>query len=154
MRPPISVWQRRTNDWQPAFIRENLLPLGHSAWQGYITHGRGLVACDVDESATVTLDWRRDSVAYRTQFVPAAEVRAYLTAKLLVIAAIAPITATLETYRPARDLLVSLSCNGRVEIDWLRELAIAPPDCYCLVKRRREEFDLGPRTDRRHGNDF
>ena len=58
MRLPVDIWQGCSGYWQSAFIRENLLPLGHAAWQGYRTHGQGLVVCDVEVVAATSVDWR------------------------------------------------------------------------------------------------
>lgn len=41
------LWQGYCGYWQNRFIRETLIPLGHAAWQGFITQGRGMVVCDV-----------------------------------------------------------------------------------------------------------
>ncbi len=47
MKPPISLWQSRSGSWQYTFVQENFLSLGHAAWQGYLTYGRGIVACEM-----------------------------------------------------------------------------------------------------------
>jgi hypothetical protein len=40
------LWQGYCGYWQDHFIRENLLPLGHAAWQGFITQERvSLIDC-------------------------------------------------------------------------------------------------------------
>jgi hypothetical protein len=47
MRPRNDAWQGCCGYWSNHFIRENLLSLGHAAWQGFTTQGRGMVVCNV-----------------------------------------------------------------------------------------------------------
>jgi hypothetical protein len=149
MRSLIEVWQGCAGYWQSAFIRENLLPLGHAAWQGHQHHGRGLVACVVTVVDAATVDWSGDVVQYRLQYIPAGTVPAYLASHPLPSGVRDHLMQTVQTYAPDRDLLVALEANGVIEIDWLRHLAIAPPDCYRQVCDRWDEFNLAPQSDRR-----
>ena len=151
MRPPAEVWQGCSGHWQPAFIRENLLPLGHAAWQGYLTHGRGLVACEVEGVDAIAVDWRSDIVQYRLQYIPASAIPTYLKSHHLSADFIHPLMNTVQTYTPDRDISIAIEGNP-IEIYWLRNLAIAPPDCYRQVCDRWDEFNLEPEYDRRHNN--
>ena len=80
MRLPIEVWQGCSGYWQSAFIRENLLPLGHAAWQGYLAQGRGLVVCDVEVVEAASVDWSGDVVKYEIRY-PASGGSARLPAR-------------------------------------------------------------------------
>ena len=148
MRPPVDVWQGCWGHWQPAFIRENLLPLGHAAWQGYLIHGRGMVACAVDVVNATTVDWCGDVVQYSLQYIPAGAVPAYLKSHHLSADFSHRLMNTVQTYTPDRDVLIAIG-GKPIEIDWLRNLAIAPPDCYHQVCNRWDEFNLEPKSDRR-----
>ncbi|MEO1744301.1 MAG: hypothetical protein AAFR99_21175, partial [Cyanobacteria bacterium J06629_9] len=81
MQSSADVWQGCSDYWQSAFIRENLLPLGHAAWQGYLAQGRGLVVCDVEVLEAASVDWSRDVVKYKARYIPAATVPDYLKAQ-------------------------------------------------------------------------
>jgi len=152
MRPPAEVWQGCSGHWQPAFIRENILPLGHAAWQGYLTQGRGLVACEVEVVDATTVDWSGDVVPYRLQYILAGAVPAYLERHHVPSDCRDRLVAKVQTYRPDRDVLIAIEANGAIEIDWLRNLAIAPPNCYRQVCDRWDEFNLEPKSDRRCNN--
>ncbi len=149
MQPPSDLWQRCSGSWQPLFIREYLLPLGHAAWAGYSTQGRGLVACEV-RGNLATLNWRRQVVRYRLQFVPLADAATYLRCQGIPGDRLEGLLAVVQTYSPERDLLLLLRDDGHPEVTWLRNLTIAPPDCHCQVCARWDDFNLEPGSDRRH----
>jgi hypothetical protein len=74
-----SVWQGCVEDWQIPFIRENFLSLGHTAWQGFITQGQGMVVCDLALTMDILcVKWSLDLVEYTAHFLAEAEVTAYL----------------------------------------------------------------------------
>lgn len=149
MRSPIDVWQGCSGHWQPAFIRENVLPLGHAAWQGYLTHGRGLVACEVEVVDVTTVDWSSDVVQYILQYIPASAIPPYLEPYHLPADFIPHLMNTVQTYTPDQDILIAIGGNGPIEIGWLRNLAIAPPDCYRQMCDRWDEFNLELESGRR-----
>jgi hypothetical protein len=151
MRSPVDVWQGCSGNWQPAFIRENLLPLGHAAWRGYLAQGRGLVACEV-VAAVASVDWSRDVVQYQTRYIPAVAVPNYLEARGLKAESVDRLMETVQTYAPDCDVLIALGGHGPFEIDWLRNLAIAPPDCYHQVCDRWGEFNLEPESNGRRND--
>jgi hypothetical protein len=144
MRLPVDIWQGCSGDWQPAFIRENLLPLGHAAWQGYLNQGRGLVVCDVEVVEATSVNWSGDVVQYQARYLSAAAVPNYLKGQGLQAGDRDRLMATVQTYRPERELIVAIAGEGPIEINWLRNLAISPPDCYRQVCNRWEEFALKP----------
>ncbi|ABW31883.1 hypothetical protein [Acaryochloris marina] len=144
MRPPTSVWQGYSGYWQSAFIREYLLPIGHAAWQGYLTQWRGLVSCDVDVVDVSTLDWHIDLVEYGIQYIPKAEIQDYLEVHNLDMDFVHRLMEAAMTYQPGQDILVAILGNGQVDINWLQNLAISPPDCYHEMRSRHSEFALAP----------
>lgn len=148
---PISHWQGCSGSWQAAFIRENFLPLGHAAWQGYLIEGRGMVACEMEVVDATTIDWSGDVVRYSLQYIPTIAVPLYLQPYHLPANFIHRLMDTLQTYSPVREILISVSNDEQIEIDWLRNLAIAPRDCHRQVCNRWDEFDLGTGLGRRHG---
>jgi hypothetical protein len=149
MRPPTEVWQGCSGYWQPAFIRENFLTLGHAAWQGYLIHGRGLVACEVERLDMAITDWNGDVVQYSTQYIPAVAVSTYLKSRHLQTDFSHDLMNAVQLYIPDQDLLIAIEGNGPIEMGWLRNLAIAPPDCYQQVCDRWDEFNLAPPSARR-----
>ncbi len=142
MQFPIDVWQGCSGYWQSAFIRENLLPLGHAAWQGYLAQGQGMVVCDVEVVEATSVDWGRDVVRYKARYIPAATVPDYLKAQGLQADYIDRLMDTVQTYQPKGELIVAIAGEGSIEVNWLRNLAISPPDCYQQVCNRWEEFAL------------
>lgn len=142
MRPPVDVWQGCWGNWQSAFIREHLLPLGHAAWQGYLTRGQGIVVCDIEIAETESVDWNRDIVEYAVRFIPLADVSAYLQTLNLEATLIERLSDTVQTYDPARQILLLINENGRAEVNLLQQLVICPQDCYQQMQRRWAEFQL------------
>lgn len=146
---PLDVWQGYSGYWQSAFIRENFLSIGHAAWQGYLTQCRGVVACNVEDVDVSTQDWHSNPVQYNIQYIPAAEVQPYLKIHNLDTSFVYPLIEAVKIYQPGQDILVAIFGNGQVDINWLQNLAIAPPDCYHQVHNRFSEFNLGPSSDRK-----
>ena len=150
MQLPIEVWQGCSGYWQSAFIRENLLPLGHTAWQSYLVQGRGLVVCDVEVGAAASVDWSGDVVKYQARYIPAMAVPSYLKAQGLKADYVDRLMAIVQTYRPEGELMIAIAGEGPIEVNWLRNLAISPPDCYRQVLNRWDEFALELRAGRRY----
>ncbi|MEM6452216.1 MAG: hypothetical protein AAF703_18125 [Cyanobacteria bacterium P01_D01_bin.105] len=142
MQPPADVWQSCSDYWQSAFIRENFLPLGHAAWQGYLVQGRGLVICDVKVVEALSVDWSSDVVKYQIRYIPSAKMPDYLQAQGLMADDVSRLMDAVQAYRPEGELLIGIAHEESVEIDWLRNLAISPPDCYQQVCNRWVEFNI------------
>ena len=149
MQPPADVWQGFSGYWQDRFIRENLLPLGHAAWQGYLAQGRGLVVCDVAVVKALSVDWRSDVVKYEARYISSIEMPDYLKVRGLETDDVDRLMDTVQTYCPNKELLVAITHGESVEIDWLHNLAISPPDCYQQIRNRWVEFNLEAPSDRR-----
>uniref|UniRef100_A0A832H5F6 Uncharacterized protein n=1 Tax=Oscillatoriales cyanobacterium SpSt-402 TaxID=2282168 RepID=A0A832H5F6_9CYAN len=142
MRPQDSTWQGCFGYWQNLFIRENLLPLGHAAWQGFITQGRGMVVCDVVLVDAKSVDWNSDIVEYTLQFVPLPNISAYLQSLNLEVTLIERLIDTVQTYDLTQAILLLIYENGRADINLLQNLKVSPMDCYQQVQQRWVEFQL------------
>lgn len=142
------LWQGYCGYWQNQFIRENFLPLGHAAWQGFITQGRGMVVCEVAIVEDESVDWNSDIVEYTAQFVPLSDVSAYLQILSLEATLIERLIDTVQTYDPDQAILLLINEDGRADINLLQHLAISPADCYQQIQRRWSEFRLEDPTYR------
>jgi len=143
MRSRTDLWQGYCGYWQSLFIRENLLLLGHAAWQGFITQGRGMVVCDMATIATRSVDWSSDTVEYTAQFVPLPRVSAYLQSLGLEETLIERLIGIVQTYDPAQQILLLINENRQTDITLLQQLAISPVDCHQQMRRRWSEFQTG-----------
>jgi len=142
MRSQNSVWQGCLGYWQNLFISENLLSLGHAAWQGFITQGRGVVVCDVVIVNTMSVNWKEDVVEYTARFIPEIQISAYLQSLKLDAVLIPRLVNTVRSYNPVQEILLLIQENGRVDINPLQHLAIPPANCYQQVQQRWTEFQL------------
>ncbi|QZZ20571.1 hypothetical protein J5X98_25635 [Leptothermofonsia sichuanensis E412] len=149
MRPQDSLWQGCFGYWQNLFIRENLLPLGHAAWKGFLTQGRGMVVCEVAIVDARSVDWNSDIVKYTVRFVPLSDVSAYLQTLSLEATLIEHLIDMVQTYDPAHAILLLIDENGRADINLLQHLAISTADCYQQMQQRWSEFQLEAPTPRR-----
>ncbi len=128
--------------WQNHFIQQNILSIGYQAWQGFSVCGRGLVSCAVDLPTTL-VDWRIAVVPYHLQFIPVAQLESCLDPLELDFLTIRDLLPIVCTYQPHQELIVLLAGGGQVEIDWLKNMAIAPQSCYEQVQQRWLEFQVG-----------
>jgi hypothetical protein len=142
VRPQDSIWQGCFGYWQNLFIRENLLALGHAAWQGFMTQGHGMVVCEVMITDVKSVNWKSDLVEYTVRFIPELEIPAYLQSFKLESALIDRLLETVQTYQPAQDICLLIHENGQLDINLLQRLAISPPECYQQCQQRWAEFQL------------
>lgn len=140
MRMRNELWQGYFGYWQNRFIHHNILTLGYTAWGGYTSQGRGLVACQVLEAVLPSIDWSLDSVACDRAFIPEAQVSRYLQAFELEQAAVTALLEAIATYDPTEAMVVLIIGNGAVDINLLQNLAVSPADCYQQVLHRWAEF--------------
>ena len=141
MRIKDIPWQSHENFWHPLFIRENLLSLGYTAWQGFLLQGRGLVVCDVDVVDATFIDWSHEVVQYTSQFIPERHVLEYLHALKLDADGMPHLLQTIQTYPPDQDIVLLIRGDGSVNVSLLKGLAVPPPDCYRQVSDRWDEFN-------------
>jgi hypothetical protein len=137
-----SVWQSSFSNWQPLFIRENLLPLGYTAWQGFLTQGRGIVVCNLAIEDILSVNWSLDLIEYKAYFLAESKVAAYLQLFNLEAKAIAVLIDRVQNYNPETELLLLINENGRIEINLLQNMAVSPPECYRRLQQRQSEFQL------------
>jgi hypothetical protein len=128
--------------WQNHFIQQNILSIGHHAWQGFSACGRGIVSCVVD-LPTTPVDWRIAVVPYHLQFMPVDQLPSFLDPLELAFLTIRDLLPIVRTYQPDQELIVVLTGGGQMEIDWLKNMAIAPQKCYEQVQQRWLEFQVG-----------
>ena len=107
MRAEDSVWQGCFGNWQPLFIREYWLPIGHLAWQGFLRQGPGMVVCEV-HAATATVDWSRTAVPYTARFVPQADLSTCWHDLGLAADQQVAVADAIATYDPTQDAVLLL----------------------------------------------
>ncbi|MFN6561383.1 MAG: hypothetical protein RMY28_016530 [Nostoc sp. ChiSLP01] len=140
MRPSNSVWQGNFGYWQDSFIHNNLLVIGYTAWKGFQSFGRGVVLCNVDIQVTHPTITNLDTVPFTLQFLPSNLIGFYLRSQSLSSFMISSIFPTVATYNPDQDILLVLKAEHQIEINFLHNLKITPPDCYKQVCKRWSEF--------------
>lgn len=135
--------------WQNLFIHQNILTIGYSAWNGFLTVGRGIVVCDVDLPVNTPVNWQTDTVGHHLQFITELSVTDYLQRMKLESSAISNLLQIIATYNPTQEIIILLTGDGQIEIDLLQRLAISPIACYEQVRQRWDEFQLNQTTQRR-----
>jgi hypothetical protein len=140
MRIKDSVWQGSFGYWQSLFIHQNILTIGYTAWDGFLTFGRGIVSCEVDLPTSVPVNWSLDLVQHDLRFVGQLQVSDYLQQLELEEAEISKFLQVIVTYNPNIEILLLLMGNGQIEINWMQSLAISPLECYKQVCHRWSEF--------------
>lgn len=150
MRPRNEFWQGCFGYWQNQFIQQNVLPIGYTAWNGYLNTGRGMVVCSVTDTISSCIDWEIDTVAFEQMFIPQAQVEAYLRVLELQTEVVTALLKAIATYDPTQAIVLLLIGNGEVDINLLQHLAISPADCYAQVQHRWAEFQSDLTPQRRH----
>ncbi|MGF1938332.1 hypothetical protein [Nostoc sp. ChiQUE02] len=140
MRPSNSVWQGNFGYWQNNFIHNNLLVIGYTGWKGFQSFGRGIVICDVDTKVTHPTNTSLDTVPFTLQFLPWDLIGFYLRSQSLNSSIISSIFPAVATYNPHQDILLVLKAEPQIEVNFLHQLKITPPDCYEQVCKRWSEF--------------
>ena len=141
MRVQDAVWQGCFGDWQPLFIREYWLPLGHGAWQGFLRQGRGAVVCQV-QGITAAIDWEVDPVPYTAEFVAQAALLNHWQALGLASDHWPALDAAVTSYDPAQDIILLLLGDARPYVTHLQGWAVPPPECSRQMGDRQAEFNL------------
>ena len=135
--------------WQNLFIHQNMLTIGYTAWNGFLTVGRGMVVCDVNLPVNKPVNWQVDTVGHHLQFITELSVTDYLQRLELESSAISNLLQIIATYNPTQEIIILLTGSGQIEIDLLQRLAISPVACYDQVRQRWDEFHLNQTTQRR-----
>jgi hypothetical protein len=164
MKIQDSEWQGCFGYWQNLLIQQNILTIGYTAWQGFLSHGRGLVMATVTALPSAiahrqpadfgnlreplarpvsfwqTINWHTDVVCPELQFAPAAQAMELLKGLKVEPDVIAPALGAIATYQPAEEIVLLLYGSDTTDLNLLRNLAIPPEQCYAQVNRRWGEF--------------
>jgi hypothetical protein len=139
MHPGEYFGLKKSPNWQTAFIRDNLPILGYFAWSGFKHQGWGLLLCQVELPGLET-ELRLHSWRFSTQFAPGSSLPTYLPAWKIPVLEIPKLVETIAQYHPQREMMLLIQSGGSVEVLWLQNLAITPPECYQQVCDRWDEF--------------
>lgn len=148
MRAQDSLWQGSFGYWQNTFICQYLPAIGYTAWDGFLTIGRGVVASHVTlpiDGSIHSIDWFIDSVECMFQFIPEQQFITYLQRldpELVQNSEVwnSKILGTIATYDPAQEIVVVVIGNHQIDINLLQHLAISPAACWEQVRHRWNEF--------------
>ncbi|MCU0543355.1 MAG: hypothetical protein MUE44_14475 [Oscillatoriaceae cyanobacterium Prado104] len=146
MRIEDSVWQGSFGYWQNLFIQQNILSIGHTAWNGFLNLGRGIVVCKIKTSIDCYINWSIDNVRYDLEFIAQLEANAYLQKLEIEKTTVSNLLQILATYEPDRAIVFLSIGNGQIDINLLQNLAISPVMCYEQVCKRWEEFQTSPQS--------
>ena len=146
MRIEDSVWQGSFGYWQKLFIHQNILPIGHTAWNGFLHGGRGLVACQINTAINGSVNWSVDTIKYDLQFISQLYATAYLQQLELEENTVSNLLSIIASYEPKEAIIFLSIANGQIDINLLQKLAISPVECYEQVCKRWEEFQLCPKS--------
>lgn len=129
----------RSTCWQNAFIHDNFPVLGYYAWEGFERFGWGLVACHVEPppggSQPSFYRWN-----FTTQFVPEPLLAAYLQDAEVAPDEIPALITAIAQYNPHQEIMLLIRFGKTIEVNWLRNRTMSPPECYWQVRDRWEEF--------------
>ncbi len=146
MRIEDSVWQGSFGYWQNLFIHQNILLIGHTAWNGFLDGGRGLVACQINTPINGSVNWSVDTIKYELQFISQLYATAYLQQLELEENSVSNLLSIIASYEPKEAIIFLSIANGQIDINLLQKLAISPVECYEQVCKRWEEFQLCPKS--------
>jgi hypothetical protein len=124
--------------WQNTFIRSNAEVLGYYAWSGFDSFGCGLVVCRVEPPTlpiTPIYSWR-----FKVQFIPQYAIQSCLAEFGIEESAVPLLAQAIERYDPYRDMMLLIQAGQQVEVNWIRNFNLSPPECYRQVCDRWEEF--------------
>jgi hypothetical protein len=86
------------------------------------------------------MDWKTDSVAFNLSYIPAKDVTAYCQIIALPKDAMTVLESAIEEYNPTQEIILLLTGNGELDVNWLQNLRVAPAACYEQVQRCWAEF--------------
>jgi hypothetical protein len=146
MRIEDSVWQGSFGCWQHLFIHQNILSIGHTAWQGFLNSGKGIVVCTINTPIDSSINWCLDRVQYDLEFISQLDAKAYLQQFKLEEITVSNLLQIVATYEPERAIVFLSIANSQIDINLLQNLAISPLLCYEQVCKRWEEFQPAPKS--------
>jgi hypothetical protein len=122
------------------------LLIGHTAWNGFLHRGRGLVACQINTPINGSVNWSVDTIKYDLQFISQLYATAYLQQLELEENSVSNLISVIASYEPKEAIIFLSITNGQIDINLLQNLAISPVECYEQVCKRWEEFQLCPKS--------
>ena len=114
MRVEDSVWQGSFGYWQNLFIHQNILPIGHTAWNGFLHRGRGLVACQINTPINGSVNWSVDTIKYDLQFISQLYATAYLQKLELEENTVSNLLSIIASYEPKEAIIFCRSPTVRL----------------------------------------
>jgi hypothetical protein len=149
MRIREVTWQSQGDYWQPLFIRENFLAIAAVAYAGFLQHGRGMVACNVELPTYAPVDWSRDLLDHQICFQPLPQALDLLSQLTVSEETCIALSVALADYEPEQEIMLWLRGNGDVQVMQLKNLAIAPAEAYAQLGQRWDEFQIDVSLQRR-----
>jgi hypothetical protein len=137
-----NLWQGNSVYWQDLFVHHHIVPIGHTAWQGFLNHGLGMVTCSVDLSPNQSINWHTDIVPYYLEFIPQQEIREYLSRLEFSLDTINYLEQNITNYNPRQEVIILISGNGQINLNRLQNLKISPVQCYQQLEARWSEFQV------------
>jgi hypothetical protein len=144
MRIKDSVWQGSFGYWQNLFVSQNILSIGHTAWDGFLKSGRGIVVGKINTPIDCSINWSLDRVQYDLEFISQLDAKTYLQQFQLEETTVSNLLQIVATYEPDRAIVFLSIGNDQIDINLLQNLAISPVLCYEQVCKRWEEFQPSP----------
>ncbi|MEG3848137.1 hypothetical protein QT971_11950 [Microcoleus sp. herbarium19] len=136
MRIEDSVWQGSFGYWQNLFIHQNILSIGHTAWNGFLHLGQGIVVCEIDTPINGSINWSLDTVKYDLQFISQFQATAYLQQLEIEENTISNLIEIIASYEPKKAIIFLLLANHQIDINLLQKLPILTVECYEQVCQR------------------
>ncbi|HEY9646458.1 MAG TPA: hypothetical protein V6C88_08825 [Chroococcidiopsis sp.] len=140
MRPRNSVWQGDFGYWQHDFIHDNILMIGYYAWNGFLEVGRGMVNLNIESAAIAAQSTGLGLVPFSAEYIAHSQWCDSALALHLDGDSVGGLEAALNNYDPHQDIILLLSTNAFTEVNLLKSLKIAPPECDRQVRQRWDEF--------------
>lgn len=136
-------FETTAQDWQQNFIATNLLVIGYNAWVGYLGGERGVVICSLNSPLVGVA-----GETFKAHFVPRRRLAAFLNAWLAAPDTVilqrhhmnGHILQAVDTCNPLTDVILLLESGQQVTFSYLRNLPIAPPQCYEHICKEWAEF--------------
>jgi hypothetical protein len=124
-------------DRQVAFIRDNFLVIGYSAWVGFKQMGAGAILCDI-QIPPIGTELRLQPWNFTSTFLSSQYLVDYL--RPLKIPFAASLIRRSAEYNPRQEIVLIIQFGASVEIVLLTNLPTSPPASYQLVLDRWDEF--------------
>lgn len=77
-----------------------------------------------------------NTVPHHLQFLTELSLTDYLQRRSIEPSAISNLLQIIATYNPTQEIIILLTGDGQIEIDWLQRLAITLAVCYEQVRQR------------------